>query len=201
MRISPHANIFVQRYAREAAGIFCRCIFRKVFSSPNLADKAEHIVANGIAEITSTESTTPIIWGYDTLGSLFGMSAALPAATGLMTTNPPDFYAWHKHSRSKRTGRVVESICGGASVWWRSRCTDDGRRNDPTATNIRHVEVMTDIPNETTAFADSWFLDDAVNPTSTSTTNVADDRVPPMAGLPSMACGTLNRKDGSGLCG
>lgn len=36
------------------------------------------------------------------------------------------------------------------------------------ATGIRHVEILTDTPDEDTPLADAWFLDDAVVPSSTS---------------------------------
>jgi hypothetical protein len=167
---TPHAIVLIQRYARKLLEYFADAFSGK-YSAPNLADKAAHITANGIAEIAYTEATTPIVWGYDTLGSLFGMTYKRDA---LMTSQPPDFYAWHRHKLG--TGRIVESICSGGSV--------DGNldaltmvTNDPI-TNIRHVEVLTDIPNETTPFLNSWFLDDAINPTSTSTTNVASTGFP-----------------------
>lgn len=155
---TPHSNIFIKRYARKIMEYFADAFSGK-YSAPNLADKAAHMIANKAIELAYTDSTTPIIWGYDSLGSLFGITYKRSA---LVTADPPDFYGWHRHSLG--TGRVVESICSGAST--------DGNldaltmvTNDAT-TNIRHVEVLTDIPNETTPFLSSWFLDDAVNPTS-----------------------------------
>jgi hypothetical protein len=167
---TPHANIFVKRYARKLLEYFADAFSGK-YSAPNLADKAENICTNGIAELAFTEATTPIIWGYDTLGSMFGVTYKRDA---LMTSNPPDFYGWHQHSLG--SGRIVESMCSGASV--------DGDldtltmvTNDP-ATNIRHVELLTDIMNETTSLSESWFLDDAVMPTSTSSTITASPGFP-----------------------
>lgn len=167
---TPHTLIIVKRYAQKLLELFADAFSGK-YSAPNLADKAEHIVANGISEISFTEATTPILWGYDTLGSLFGVTYKRDTLT---TSNPPDFYGWHRHVLG--TGRIVESICSGASVGGDLDALTLVT-NDPT-TNIRHVEVLADIPNETTPFPNSWFLDDAVTPSSTSTTNVASAGAP-----------------------
>jgi hypothetical protein len=70
----------------------------------------------------------------------------------------------------------VQSICAGPSV--------DGNLDtltmvtlDPT-TSIYHVELLTDTMDELTPLAQAWFLDDAVNPSSTSTSSA------PVAGAP-----------------
>lgn len=167
---TPHAHVFVKRYAQKLMEFFADAFSGK-YSAPNLADKAQHITAPGIAELSYTDSTTPIIWLRDLLGNLAGITYKRDA---LVTSQPPDFYGWHRHALG--TGRVVESICSGASVGGDLDALTMVT-NDPT-TNIRHVEVLTDIPNETVSFADSWFLDDAVNPTSTSSTNAPSNGFP-----------------------
>lgn len=157
---TPHANIFIKRFLQKIMEYFADAFSGK-YSAPNLADKAQHITSSGVSEIAYVDATTPIIWGYDTLGSLFGITYKRDT---LVTSEAPDFYAWHRHSLGSE--RMVQSICSGASVGGDldsiTIVTND------SSTDIRHVEVLTDTQDELTALADSWFLDDAVNPTSIS---------------------------------
>jgi hypothetical protein len=146
-------------------------VFSGKFSAPNLAERAQHIPRTGIAEIAYTEGMTPIIWGRNDDGSLFGITYKRDALT---TSQGPTYAAWHRHALG--SGRIVESICGGPSVGGDldslTMVTND------VSTNIRHVEVLTDTPDELTAMADWWYLDDAVNPTSISVTTAASDDAP-----------------------
>ena len=162
---TEHTLLFVQRYARKLIEFFAD-VFSGKFTGPNLVDKAEHMVTAGIAEIAYTNSTTPLAWGRCNDGSWFG---ATYKRDTLMTAQGPTYAAFHRQQPG--SGRLVESICAGPSV--------DGNldaltmvTNDPT-TNIRHVEVLTDSMTELSTLQETWFLDDAVNPTSTSTTSAA----------------------------
>jgi hypothetical protein len=155
---TEHTTIFVKRYARKLLEFFSDVNFGK-FSAPNIADKAGHIVSAGIAEIAYTEAVVPVVWGRDVDGALFGVTYKRDTLT---TTQPPAFAAWHRHTLG--TGRMVESICAGPSPGGDldslTMVTNDAD------SNIRHVEILTDTPDENTALADVWFLDNAVEPTS-----------------------------------
>jgi hypothetical protein len=161
---TEHTLVFVKRFARKLLEFFPD-VFSGKFSAPNLADKAQHLTRNGVAELAYTSAVTPIIWGRDTLGALFGITYKRDS---LASSQPPTFYGWHHHALG--SGRIVESICGGPSTGGNLDALTMVT-NDPV-TNIRHVEVMTDVQDELTPLAASWYLDDAVNPTSTSTTNI-----------------------------
>jgi hypothetical protein len=169
-RRTDHTLAFVKRYGRKLMEYFAD-VFSGKFSAPNLAERAQHIPRTGIAEIAYTEGMTPIIWGRNEDGSLFGITYKRDALT---TSQGPTYSAWHRHALG--SGRIVESISGGPSVGGDldslSMVTNDA------STNIRHVEVLTDTPDELTAMADWWYLDDAVNPTSISVTTVASDGAP-----------------------
>jgi hypothetical protein len=88
-RRTEHTIAFVKRYARKLMEFFSDVNFGK-FSAPNLADKAGHIVSAGIAEIAYTEAVTPIIWGRDADGALFGVTYKRDTLT---TSQPPTFAA------------------------------------------------------------------------------------------------------------
>lgn len=169
-RRTEHTNVFVKRYGRKLIEYFADANFNKL-SGPNLADKAEHIVKAGIAEIAYTEAVTPVIWGRDADGALFGVTYKRDTLT---TTQPATFVAWHRHSLG--SGRTVESICTGPSA--------DGDLDALTMvtndadTGVRHVEIITDTIDEESTLADAWYLDNAVRPSSTSTTNAASDGAP-----------------------
>lgn len=172
---TEHTTVFVQRFARKLLEYFPD-VFSGKFSAPNLADKAEHITAAGVAELAYTSAVTPIIWGRDTAGALFGITYKRDS---LASAQPPTFYGWHRHALG--TGRIVESICAGPSVGGNLDALTMVT-NDP-ATNIRHVEILTDTPNELSQLASAWFLDDAVNPSSTVSTDVPVPVTAPYGGL------------------
>lgn len=169
-RRTEHTTIMVKRYGRKLMEYFAD-VYSGKYSAPNLADKAQHITSPGVSELAYTEAVNPILWGRDADGGLFGVTYKRDA---LNSSQGPTFYGWHRHTFG--SGRLVESICAGPST--------DGNLDtltmvtNDTSTTVRHVEVLTDTPDELTAFADCWFLDDAVNPTSVSTT------VTPSGGAP-----------------
>lgn len=153
---TEHTTVFVQRYARKLLEYFPD-VYSGKFSAPNLADKAEHIVSGGVAELAYTSAATPIIWGRTTAGALFGITYKRDS---LASAQPPTFYGWHRHALG--SGRVVESICAGPSVGGDLDALTMVT-NDP-ATGIRHVEILTDTGDENAPLTTAWFLDDAVIP-------------------------------------
>jgi hypothetical protein len=169
-RRTEHTILFVKRYGRKLMEYFAD-VYSGKFSAPNIADKAQHIPRTGILELAYTEAVTPIAWGRCTDGSLFGVTYKRDTLT---TSQGPTFAGFHRHALG--SGRIVESICSGPSVGGDLDSLTMVTNNP--ASNIRHVEVLTDTPDELTALAASWFLDDAVNPTSTSTTNNASIGAP-----------------------
>jgi hypothetical protein len=165
---TEHANLFVKRFGRKLMEYFADAYSGK-FSAPNLADKAGHIVSAGIAELAYTDAVTPIVWGRDENDALFGMTYR---RTAIATAQPPDFYAWHRHELG--SGRTVESISAGPSVGGDLDALTMVTNGD----GIRHVELLTDTPDENTALADTWQLDNAVEPTSTTISVAVTDEAP-----------------------
>ncbi len=160
----------VQAFKRELLEYFAD-VYSGRFSAHDLALYAKHLVASGIEEIGYQQELIPTIWSRCGNGTVVGMTYS---RTTLVSSQPPDAFGWHRVNLG--SGRDVESICIGAN----SDGTLDSLvmvTNDP-ATNIRHVEMLSNVFMETDAFADAWFLDDAVRPSSTTTTNV------PSAGAP-----------------
>ena len=167
---TEHTLIFVQRFARKLLEYFPD-VFSGKFSAPNLADKTIR-TKPGIAELAYTSAVNPILWVRMTDGTWGSITYKRDS---LASSQPPTFYAWAGHTLG--SGRVVESICAGPSVGGDLDALTMVT-NDP-ATGQRWVEILTDVQDEETPLADSWFLDGAVNPTVTiGTTGVT------LSGLP-----------------
>ena len=162
-RPTEHTYVFVQRYSLKLLEYFAD-VFSGKFTAPNLADKAQHITRNGIAEIAYTYAATPVIWGRDTTNALFGCTYKRDT---LMTSQGPTYYAWHRHQLG--SGRVVESITGGPSTGGNLDALT--MVTNLVANPLRHVEILTDTMDELSPIGAAWFLDDAVVPSSTTTTN------------------------------
>jgi hypothetical protein len=159
-RRTEHTKVVVQRYGRKLLEYFPD-VFSGKFTAPNLAEKAMHLTRNGIVEIAYQQAVTPIIWARDAVGNLLGI---VYKRDTLMTSQGPTFVGWFR--RALGTGRVVESIAVGPSVGGNLDSLTMVT-NDP-ATNIRHVEVMTDMLDELAPLSSAWYLDDAVTGTSTA---------------------------------
>lgn len=157
-RRTEHTMIFVQRYARKVMEYFAD-VYSGKFSAPNLSAKAKHLSPTGIEEIAYQQELAPIIWARTAEGNLIG---ATYKRDTLATSKGPDFCAWHDHALG--SGRTVESICVGGSA--------DGTLDTlamvtfAVDTNVRNVEILTDIFDEAAALAGAWYLDNAVIPTS-----------------------------------
>ena len=162
-RPTEHTYVFVQRYSLKLLEYFAD-VFSGKFTAPNLADKAQHITRNGIAELAYTYAATPIIWGRDTTNALFGCTYKRDT---LMTSQGPTYYAWHRHQLG--SGRIVESITGGPSTGGNLDALT--MVTNLVANPLRHVEILTDSMDELSPLGAAWFLDDAVVPSSTTSTN------------------------------
>lgn len=167
---TEHTTIFVQRFAKKLLEYFPD-VFSGKFSAPNIADKAQHITRAGVAELAYTSAVTPIIWGRDALGALFGVTYKRDS---LASAQPATFYGWHRHVLG--SARVVESVCSGPSPGGDLDALTMVT-NDP-ATDIRHVEVLTDTQDELSPLSAAWYLDNAVTPTSTTVSDTPIDGGP-----------------------
>jgi hypothetical protein len=167
---TEHTTVFVQRYSQKLMEYFAD-VYSGKFSAPNLADKAQHITSAGIAELAYQQAVTPIIWGRDGDGSLFGITYKRDTLT---TSQGPTFCGWHRHELG--SGRTVESVCSGPAVTGDldslTMVTND------TSTNIRHVEILTDALDETSTIQEAAYLDDSAVPTSVTVSSA------PVAGAP-----------------
>jgi hypothetical protein len=158
-RRTDHTLVFVQRYARKLMEYFAD-VYSGKFSAPNLAERAMHISKPGIAELAYTQGVLPAIWGRKTDGSLFGITYKRDT----LSTAAPPVAGWHRHTLG--SNRTIESICAGPSL--------DGTLDsltmvtNDTATGFRHVEIMTDAADEGATLAQAAYLDNAINPSSTT---------------------------------
>jgi hypothetical protein len=162
-RHTEHTLVFVQRYARKINECFPD-VFSGKFTVPNLAEKAMHLTRNGILELAYQQAVTPIVWARDAIGSLLGI---VYKRDTLMTSQGPTFAGWFR--RTLGSGRAVESISVGPSTGGNLDALAMVT-NDPT-TNIRHVEIMTDMLDEQATLAQAAYLDDATAGTSYTISN------------------------------
>lgn len=84
----------------------------------------------------------------------------------MSTAQPPMFAAGHRHTLG--SGRTIESICVGPSTG--GNLSSLFMVTNDVATSIRHIEILTDVMDETAAITSAWYLDNAVVPSSYTTT-------------------------------
>lgn len=153
---TDHTLLFIQRFSRRLMEYFAD-IFSGKFNAPNIAHRAFQIVKNGMAELTYVTSKTPTVWGRNTDGSWWGITYKRDTLT---TSQGPTTFGWHRHQLG--SGRTVESIAFSPSVGG-ALDTIAMVTNDPV-TNIRHVEVLSDLFDEGSSITVSQFIDDAILP-------------------------------------
>jgi len=159
---TKHTLIFVQRYLREATEFFSDISYGR-FTSFDVTDKYRHLTVGNIAELAYQPELAPIVWMRRSDGRLIGCTYRRDMLT---SGQPPTFSGGHQHVLG--SNRRVESITVGPSV--NGTLSTLTMITNDTTTGIRHVEILTDIPDETAPLASHWYLDDAVTPTSYTTT-------------------------------
>jgi len=136
-------------------------VYSGKFSAHDIAFTAKHLVGTSIEELGYQNELIPTIWARCGNGSLIGVTYARDS---LVSSQPPDAAGWHRHELG--SGRTVESICVGSNT--------DGTLDalvmvTSDTSSVRHVEMLTNVFTETDAPADAWQLDNAIEPSSTST--------------------------------
>lgn len=147
---------FVKRFARRIVE-YIADIFNGRFFGIDLTKNARHLGARGIAELAYQEELIPTVWARCDDGSLIGSTYR---RNSLFSTQPPEFNGWHQHKLGSE--RLLESISVGPSVGG----TLDALSlvtNNPSD-DVRFVEQMTTLQDETAPLTRAWFLDTAVTP-------------------------------------
>jgi len=140
-------------------------VYSGKFSAPNLAKDTAHITKPFVAELAYTSASQSIIWGRNIDGSWWG---ATYKRDTLATSTGPTINGWHRHSLG--SGRTVQSIAAGPSVGGNLDALTMVTLDQTTV--VYHVEVMTDVVDEGNTLIQATYLDDAVNPTSTTTSDI-----------------------------
>jgi hypothetical protein len=162
-RRTDHTTVFVQRYARKVCEYFTD-VYSGKFAAPNLAKDTLHITKPFVGELAWQQATIPILWGRNNDGSWWGTTYKRDT---LATATGPTLNGWHRHQLG--SGRSVVSIAIGPSVGGAldalTMVTLDA------ASGVYHAEVLTDAVDEGNTLLQASYVDDAINPTSTSTSN------------------------------
>ncbi len=156
---TEHTILFVQKFLRKIVEYFAD-VFSGKFTAPNLIQDAKQLTIGGLQEIAYQQELAPIAWARvddELIGCTYKRDT-------LMTSSGPTMNGWHDHTLG--SGRDVESIVTGSSVNGNldalTVVTNDA------STNIRFVEVLTDIIDEGALLSECSYLDAAITPTSTS---------------------------------
>ena len=155
---------FVQRYGRRLLE-YLSDVFSARFYGPDLTTFVRHIGKREFLELAHQQEPAPVVWARMGDGSLVGTTYR---RVSLFSNQKPEFNAWHQHPLG--SNRLVESLCVGPSA-----TADDIVdtltivTNDP-ATNIRYVENLTSLMDETDPLTSAWFLDTAVTPQAATLT-------------------------------
>ena len=154
----PLAVAFVDRYNKKLIE-YLQDPFSGRSLGFNLSIDAGHLMKAGIQEIAYVQERSPVIWARMGDGSLKGLTYKRESPFG---TQPATFFGWHQHTLG--SGRVVESIQAGPSP---GGVTDALVliSNDPS-TNVRWVEMMSPLFDETDPLTSANFVDAAIVPTA-----------------------------------
>lgn len=147
---------FVKRYARRLYE-YLADVFSQRFFGSDLTQNARHLGARGIEELAYQEELIPTVWARCTDGSLIGTTYR---RNSLFSTQPPEFNGWHQHTLG--SSRFIESLVVGPSV--EGTLDAVALVTNDLSSNVRYVERMTTLLDETATLQESWFLDCAVTP-------------------------------------
>ena len=150
--------LFVQAQARKVME-YVADVFSGKFLGRNLNERSRHLTTASLQQIAYQQELNPVVWARNGDGSLIGTTYKRESS---FTSEPPTFNGWHRHTLG--SGRILESISVGPSL--NGDLESMTVISNDTTTNVRHVEIMADMFDETAAIMDAWFLDDAVTPTA-----------------------------------
>jgi hypothetical protein len=129
----------------------------------NLSLTGSHLSVGGLAEIVFCNEPKPTVWARRNDGRLLGLTY-IRTAEKLVA-------GWHQHPLG--TGRKVESLSVGPSI---DQLTDRLYlvTNDP-ATNVRWIEMMTDVFDDNKLDNEMFFTDAGMTPSSAKVATVAGE--------------------------
>lgn len=158
---------FVQKYGRRLLE-YLSDVFSQRFYGPDLTTYVRHLGAREFQEVAYQQEPAPVVWARMGDGSLIGTTYR---RISLFSNQKAEFNAWHQHPLG--SGRLVESICVGPSATVTGILdTLTMVTNDPV-TNIRYVENLTPVMDETDPVTLARFLDASVVPPAASLANNA----------------------------
>lgn len=148
---TPLSSIFVQRYGKKLIE-YISDVYSGKYSGTNIGGKAKHLFDGGIVELAFQQEAVPIVWARLNNKNLVGVTYRRDSPFG---TQAAAFVGWHRHDHG--FGRAFESIQSsitpGGSLDTLMVVTND------TTTNIRWVEVMMPLAQETDDITQGWYVD------------------------------------------
>lgn len=139
-------------------------VFSGKFLGRNLNEKSSHLTTSSIQQLAYQQDKAPIVWERNGNGQLIGTTYKRESS---FTSEPPTFNGWHEHQLG--SSRIVESLSVGPNITGNLESltiiTNQTDISQPDY-SIRHVELMTDMFDESNLITDAWFLDDAVTPSA-----------------------------------
>jgi hypothetical protein len=162
-RRSEHTTLFVQKFNRKIMEYFAD-VFSGKFTAPHITFYSKHLTIPGVQEIAYQQELNPIVWARLGNGQLAGWTYKRDT---LSTSSGPNLQAGHLHALG--SGYTVSSICTGPSQGGNldalTLVTFDA------VTGLSQVVVLGDTLEEGSTLVQANFLDDAITPTSTSSSN------------------------------
>jgi len=156
---TDHTVVFVQKHLLKVMEYFPD-VFSGKFSAPNLAANAPHLASRKIMEVAYQQEMLPVVWMRGGDGSLLG---ATYKRESLMSSQGPTFVGWHQHTLG--SGRTVESLCVGPLDSAAGQLGTLAMVTNDAATDVRHIEFMRKLFQETDTVTDARFVDSSVVPT------------------------------------
>lgn len=158
-------HLFVQRMQRKVIefghpGAEAGALYQAM-EDANLSLTGSHLSVGGIAELAWTAEPKPIVWARRADGQLIGMTYL---RDGQKLTA-----GWHQHPLGH--GRIVESLSSGPSI---DQLTDRlFLVTKDTTTNVRWIEMQTDVFDDNKLDYQGFFVDGGVVPPSAKVATVA----------------------------
>jgi hypothetical protein len=160
-RRTEHTTVFVQKFQRKIMEFFAD-VFSGKYTAPHITFWSKQLTFGNVAEIAYQQELNPVVWARLETGELRGWTYKRDT---LSTSTGPTIAAGHRHELGG--GQNVVSICTGPNVGGNL----DALTIVAQVGGIYHVEVLADSLDEGASLIDANYLDDAITPSSTSTSN------------------------------
>lgn len=153
--VQPGQSLVFSQLGRRKVMEYLADSYSGDFYASNLSRFSKHLTVGGIEQLAYQEELAPVVWAVTGEGALIG---ATYRRISMLSTQPPEFIAWHRHDMAREAVSVATINSVNAGLDAVGLITHDVERD------LYFIEVLDDLPSEDASVLTTPHLDGGVVP-------------------------------------